>query len=250
LKYFIEISYKGTAYHGWQIQNNAHSVQQEINDCLSKILGIPIMVQGSGRTDTGVHCLQQFAHFETPTKVSTKPFLKATNAILPADISIQQLYSVKEEAHARFSALSRKYIYKITHKKSPFQTEYAYLYHKELDVPNMQKAADMLLDWQDYTAFSKTNSNNKHNLCAISEAYFEQKKDMLLFHIKANRFLRGMVRLIMGALLHVGANKLSLRDFNTLLQAKKISGKRYAIPAHGLYLAAVEYPKDIFIRNS
>ena len=249
MKYFIEISYKGTAYHGWQIQNNAHSVQQEINDCISKILGKPIMVQGSGRTDTGVHCLQQFAHFESQNKVLAKPFLKAINAVLPTDISIQQLYKVKEDAHARFSALSRKYIYKITHKKSPFLTDYAYLYHKELDISSMQKAADLLLKWQDYTAFSKTNSNNKNNLCAISEAYFEEQKDMLLFHIKANRFLRGMVRIIMGALMHVGANKITVAEFKVMLQSKNITGKRYAVPAHGLYLAKVEYPADIFIQD-
>jgi tRNA pseudouridine38-40 synthase len=246
LKYFLEISYKGTAYHGWQIQNNAHSVQQELNECLGKILGEPIMVQGSGRTDTGVHCLQQFAHFETTKNIVELAFIKSINAILPKDISVQNVRQVTAESHARFSATSRAYIYKITQKKDPFLTEYAFFYHQPLDIAKMQQASKLLLNWQDYTAFSKTNSNNTHNLCDIKEAYWEQQNQLLFFNIKANRFLRGMVRLLTGALLQVGSQKINLQDFETILYSKKIVGKRYAVPANGLYLRAVEYPNNIF----
>lgn len=249
MKYFIQIAYKGTAYHGWQIQQNARSVQQEISEGISKILRQEILVQGSGRTDTGVHCLQQFAHFEHEVKLDKHLFLRRINSLLPADISIDDLLLVQPEAHARFSALSRKYLYKITQKKDPFLTDYAFFHYRSLDLKNMQKAADLLLTWEDYTAFSKTNSNNEHNLCKVTHAYFEQQKHMLLFHIEANRFLRGMVRLITGALLQVGQQNIAVKDLENLLKSKKITGKRYAVPAHGLYLESVQYPEEIFIKD-
>ncbi|MBT32148.1 MAG: tRNA pseudouridine(38-40) synthase TruA [Thalassobius sp.] len=249
MKYFIEVSYKGSAYHGWQIQKNASSVQEVINDCFSKILQQKIEVYGSGRTDTGVHCLQQFAHFVTENQINTKDLAHRSNAFLPKDIAIKSIKAVTEDAHARFSALSRKYIYKITTEKNPFLTNFAYQLYAPLHLKKMQEAADMLLQWQDYTAFSKTNAGNEHHLCDISEAFWKVDGNMLYFQITANRFLRGMVRLITGALLQVGMEKMSLEDFKNMLESKKRDTRRFAVPAQGLYLTEVKYPDEIFINE-
>ncbi|MEM1134887.1 MAG: tRNA pseudouridine(38-40) synthase TruA [Bacteroidota bacterium] len=247
MKYFIEISYKGTAYHGWQIQKNALSVQEVINNCLTKILRTDIVVYGSGRTDTGVHCLQQFAHFETIEQLDIHYLLKRCNAFLPSDIAIKQILPVIPDAHARFSALSRKYIYKISPYKNPFLIDFAYQLFHPLNLERMQEAADLLIKWEDYTAFSKTNSDVEHHLCRIAKAYWQEEHELICFHIIANRFLRGMVRLLTGALLQVGMDKISVNQFKSLLILKQRNTQRFAVPPQGLYLSEVKYPEDIFL---
>ena len=249
MKYFIEVSYKGTAYHGWQIQKNACSVQEVINDCFSKILQKKIDVYGSGRTDTGVHCLQQYAHFESETILETTHLIHRCNSFLPKDITIKNIKPVNEDAHARFSAISRKYIYKISTVKDPFLQEFAYHLFAPLDIKEMQEASNLLLNWEDYIAFSKTNVGNEHHLCDITKAIWQKENNLILFQITANRFLRGMVRLITGALLQVGMKKMSISNFKQMLESKKRDTRRFAVPAHGLYLAEVKYPEAIFLNN-
>jgi tRNA pseudouridine38-40 synthase len=247
MRYFLEIAYQGTNYAGWQKQENALSVQAEIEKALKIILKEEIAITGSGRTDTGVHASQQFAHFETANPLKEN-LGKSLNAILPKDISLLGIYEVKEDAHSRFDAIRRTYQYKIIHKKNPFLENLATFIPYTLDISLMQAAAQKLLLYTEFESFSKVKANTKHFRCQIEKANFFYSKDVfsqtdvLLFEISANRFLWGMVRAIVGTLLEVGRKKISVEHFETIIMARNRARAAAAAPPQGLYLSEVSYP--------
>lgn len=248
MRYFIEISYNGKNYAGWQVQENAIGVQNIIENCLSKLLKNPIEIQGSGRTDKGVHCAKQFAHFDCPEIPFAKPdFLHKINAFLPKDIAIRQIYEVNQTAHARFDAVSRTYIYVISNRKNPFLHELSYQFNKPLNFNEMRLAANLLKENDDFTSFSKLHSASETNLCKIKNLEITPKGDFIFFTITANRFLRGMVRLLVGSLLEIGLQKMSVAQLETLINAKDVRKAPAAVPAEGLFLVNVIYPNKIFI---
>lgn len=247
-RFFLEISYNGTAYHGWQVQPNAHTVQAELTEKLSVLLKHEINLVGSGRTDTGVHCRQQFAHFDTNRELDDLPgFTHKLNAFLPEDIFIARIRPVTPDAHARFSALSRTYEYWLSIRKNPLLPKLAYCFSKEVDVDKMNYAAALLLSYEDFKAFSKVHADVKHHRCDVMYARWKPKGEVWVFTIRANRFLRGMVRLITGSLLEVGTGRLGIEDFEERIKQKTRGNERFSVPAHGLYLTQVTYPKDIFM---
>jgi tRNA pseudouridine38-40 synthase len=246
MRYFIELSYKGTNYHGWQIQENADSVQAQLNKALATILRQPIETLGSGRTDTGVHATQQFAHFdiENPVADATK-LVYRLNAILPFDIAVKQIFLVSDETHARFDAISRSYEYHITTQKSPFLKDLSYFFPNSVDIKLMNEAATKLLGEKDFASFSKVHTDVNNFFCTISRAEWEQKADMLIFHITANRFLRGMVRAIVGTLLEVGLKKITVSDFENIITLKNRNTAGRNAPPEGLFLTEVKYPVGV-----
>lgn len=250
MRYFIEISYNGKNYAGWQVQENAIGVQNIIENCLSKLLKNPIEIQGSGRTDKGVHCPKQFAHFDCPEiPFSKSDFLHKINAFLPKDITIRQIYEVTETAHARFDAISRTYLYAISTKKNPFLHELSYQFNKPLNFEEMRLAANILKENEDFTSFSKLHSASETNLCKIKEIKIETKENFIFFTITANRFLRGMIRLLVGTLLEVGLKKMSIEQLLTLINIKDVRKTPAAVPAEGLFLVNVIYPDKIFLKE-
>lgn len=246
-RYFIEFAYRGTHYHGWQFQKNAHSVQAEMEKALSVILKQPSYLTGSGRTDTGVHATQQFAHFDTALNLEEADFVQRINGVLPKDIAVYSLLKVKNDAHARFDAKWRSYLYKITLRKEPFEEERAWLLYYIPSVDKMNEASKLLLEHEDFQCFSKVHTDVNHFNCKIKEAYWEQNGNQLLFHITANRFLRGMVRTIVGTLVQVGLGRLDSDQFQEILDSKNRRQAKAASPAQGLYLCKVVYPQEIFI---
>ncbi|MBT0812242.1 tRNA pseudouridine(38-40) synthase TruA [Litoribacter ruber] len=246
-RYFLELAYKGTAYHGWQVQENAHTVQAELNKALSTLLRRDVETMGSGRTDTGVHAMQQFVHFDHHEKLEPQNFLKRVNALLPSDIACYRLLPVKNEAHTRFDALWRSYEYHVTLRKNPFSEEQAWYCFYKLDVDKMNRAAELLLSHTDFECFSKVKTSVNNFRCEIKTARWEQNSESLIFHITANRFLRGMVRAIVGTLVKVGTGKMDMEGFRQVLlsQDRRIAGS--SAPAHGLFLSRITYPEDIFI---
>lgn len=249
MRYFLQISYKGTQYHGWQVQQNAKSIQAIINDTLSQILGEEIRVTGSGRTDTGVHAVQQYAHFDTTQKLNPDEHMYRFNALLPHDISIQAVLPVADNAHSRFDAQQRTYQYHIHQQKNPFLYGYSYYFRPELDLERMNLAAAQLAssNERDYECFSKSRSSQQNYFCTIEMAEWQKKDNSrLVFHISANRFLRNMVRAIVGTMLDIGMHKISLEDFENILQSKDRKKAGRSVPAEGLYLSQVNYPPKIF----
>lgn len=247
-RFFIELSYRGTNYHGWQIQNNAHSVQSELNKALSILLKEDISTIGAGRTDTGVHAKYFVAHFDTkhPELIEKKDFIYHLNQILPTDISIKSTKHVKPEAHARFDATSRTYEYIICRNKDPFWLELAWMYHGHLDIELMNKATKHLFSYIDFTSFSKVGSDVKTSNCKIISAQWEEKDNLLTFNITADRFLRNMVRAIVGTLVEVGRERISVGKFSEIMAAKNRSLAGSSAPAEGLYLTNIEYPSNLF----
>lgn len=247
-RYFLEISYDGSAYHGWQVQKNAVSVQEKINDGLSKKLREDIQCTGSGRTDTGVHALMQVAHFDSTTVIKDpKTFLFQLNSMLPNDISANQLFAVNADASARFDAESRSYIYRIHQSKNPFLQGKSYFFTRKLDLELMNKACDILLQWTDFEAFSKVHTDVKTFQCNITAACWKHDNGKLVFSVTANRFLRGMVRTLVGTMLDLGENKISLADFQAVLESRDRRRAGRSVPACGLYLSNIEFPKTIKI---
>ena len=245
-RYFIEISYKGKNYHGWQVQPHAISVQEVLNDCLTKLLKQEVHVVGAGRTDTGVHAKQLFAHFDLVKKVKdVSQFLSRLNSFLPKDIAAKSLLEVGEEAHARFDANARTYEYYVVQQKNPFEEDSAYLVYKPLNIEVMNQAAKRLFEFQDFTSFSKSDTQTKTNNCKIMQAYWEKREGLLVFTIQADRFLRNMVRAIVGTLLEVGLGKMTEEEFVKVIESKDRSQAGTSVPAHALYLREVSYPKDI-----
>lgn len=246
-RYFLELSYKGTAFHGWQIQNNAFTVQECLESSLSTYLRQPITVMGSGRTDTGVHATMQVCHFDLKEGTLGENFLKGINSILPREISIHSVRPVKPDAHARFDAFRRSYFYRIIFQKSPFLDDLAWLYFHPLDVEKMNQAAQVLLRHEDFECFSKVHTEVTHFRCQIISARWEQKDDQLLFHITANRFLRGMVRAIVGTLIEVGLGFRKVEEMDELILSRNRAKAGKAAPAKGLFLSQILYPKDIYL---
>lgn len=248
-RYFIELSYRGTNYHGWQIQENAHSVQAELNKALSILLKEDISTLGAGRTDTGVHAKYFIAHFDTnhPELLAKSDFIYHLNHIVPLDISIKSIKAVKPEAHARFDATSRTYEYIICKEKDPFWLNMAWLYTGELNVDLMNQAIKYLFSYSDFTSFSKVGSDVKTSICKINSAKWEEKENLLVFTISADRFLRNMVRAIIGTLIDVGRKKISIERFSEIIAAQNRSLAGSSAPAEGLYLTNIDYPKELFL---
>lgn len=244
-RYFIELMYDGTAYHGWQIQPNSSTVQEQINLSLSTVLGEEVNVVGAGRTDTAVHAKQMFAHFDSAVEFGMDELVFKLNSFLKNDISIVRVFKVGDSAHSRFDAISRKYEYIIHKNKNPFLINKAWHFHKNLDIDAMNEAAKFLMNYNDFTSFSKLHTQTKTNNCTIIFAKWEERGDTLVFSIEADRFLRNMVRAIVGTLVAVGEKKLSIQDFIEIIESKDRSKAGVSVPAHGLYLVKVEYPKDI-----
>ncbi len=247
-RYFIRLSYRGTNYHGWQLQPNAVSVQEVIVKTLSTILGETIEVTGAGRTDTGVHASCFYAHFDTKSNLSRRAdkFVFQCNGLLPDDIAIQKLIPVKAEAHARFDARSRTYEYRISREKNPFSTDLSMFYYGKLSLSLMQEASDYFIREADFTSFSRLHSPTKTNICKIIEAGWVDKNNELIFTITADRFLRNMVRAIIGTLLQVGTGKIKAIEIEAILLKKNRSEAGPSAPAQGLFLTNIIYPKNIF----
>ncbi len=244
-RYFIQLSYFGKHYHGWQVQENeACTVQQVVQDKLSILLQEKIDITGCGRTDTGVHAEDYFAHFDSVKEGlgDDDKYLYRFNKILPEDIAIHKLFRVKDNAHARFDATSRTYQYRIHKNKNAFLSNFSLHRYGDLNIEAMNHAAALLLNTKDFTSFSKTNTQVKTNNCKVSEAFwFTAGEDKFIFKITADRFLRNMVRAIVGTLLEVGSNKLSPEEFKTIIESKNRSNAGLSVAAHGLYLTRVEY---------
>ena len=246
MRYFIDISYDGSNYHGWQIQPNADTVQHQINLAFSTILNEEINVLGAGRTDTGVHAKKMIAHFDTNQTIDFEKFKYRINGFLKNDISLNDIYKVKEDAHARFSAISRTYEYRVSRTKNPFSVN-SYFLLRDLDFQSMKKACKFLHGSHDYTSFAKLHSENYTNNCEVYIANWKEDENSLIFTIKANRFLRNMVRAIVGTLIEIGEGKISFSDIETILMSKDRAKAGYSVPAKGLSLIDVEYPKEIRI---
>ena len=246
MRFFIELSYKGTNYHGWQEQPNANTVQAEINRALSTILNTNIEVIGAGRTDTGVHANQMFAHFDCDIDFDIQNLMFKLNSFLPSDIAIKDIFKVKEDANCRFDALSRTYQYHIIQKKDPFNKT-AYFLQNDLDIKAMNEACKYIIGKQDFTSFSKVNTQTFTNNCDVMFAQWEVVNTNLIFTIKADRFLRNMVRAIVGTLLDVGFGKIIAADVTKIIAAKDRSKSGVSVPAHALFLIEVKYLNKIRI---
>ncbi len=244
-RYLIEISYKGTNFHGWQIQPNATTIQETLEKCLSILLKENVCITGSGRTDTGVHCKQQFAHFDSDIDIDSLVFLKKINALLPQDIAVNDILKVSKECHARFSALKRTYHYVISTRKDPFNKGLAWVLYQKPDFETLQEAAKALLKFTDFEAFCKYHSDVNTFECSLYESNWTCNDHFLIYTISANRFLRGMVRIIVGNLIKVGLGKLTIEELEEALSSKNHSLTRNSAPSDGLYLAKVEYPEHL-----
>lgn len=246
MRYFIELAYKGKNYHGWQIQPDANSVQEELNKALSTVLREEINIVGAGRTDAGVHASQMFAHFDVSKSLEDN-YLYKLNSILPDDIVINNLFLVDDEAHARFDAVSRSYEYKIWLGRNPFLLDSCWQIHsQELNVEAMNNAAKLLLNYTDFECFSKVKTDVFTFNCNITNAVWKQNGNELVFYISANRFLRNMVRAIVGTLIEVGLGKITEEDFRAIIESKNRSNAGMSAPAKGLFLTKVEYS---YIKN-
>ncbi|TDK49961.1 tRNA pseudouridine(38-40) synthase TruA [Algoriphagus formosus] len=246
-RYFLELSYHGKPFHGWQIQKNAFSVQESIESALSTFFQKPTTIMGSGRTDTGVHASHQVCHFDCDVAFEPERLLKALNGILPKEIAIKRIREVEKDANARFDAIERSYFYRIIFQKSPFQDELAWTLFANPDLEKMNLGANFLLGEQDFEAFSKVHTEVNHFRCQIKKAYWEQKDGELLFHITANRFLRGMVRAIVGTLVDIGLGKRLPEDMPKIIASKDRAQAGKAAPAKGLFLCKVIYPESIYL---
>ena len=246
-RYFLKLAYNGSNYHGWQIQDNAPSVQETINTAISTQTGFEINLSGCGRTDTGVHAREFYAHFDLDKTIDDREkFVFKLNSFLPSDIVIFDLIPVHPEANARFDALSRTYEYHITRSKDPFRNDLAYSLFGDLDIEKMNVAIEILKEYTDFTSFSKLHTQVKTNNCKITEAYWKQNEDLLVFNITADRFLRNMVRAIVGTLLEIGKGKSNIEYLRKIINAKDRSKAGFSVPAQGLYLTKIQYPKTIF----
>ena len=246
MRYFIELSYDGTPFVGWQRQTAGDSVQSCLEDALSILFRKTISTVGAGRTDAGVHAHQMFAHVDLDELIDQNLRFRL-NKLLPKEIAVQNIIAVSQDAHARFDAVSRSYRYHITTQKNPFLQKRSYQFAKPLDVELMNQAAKILIDHEDFKCFSKSKTDVKTYICNIQHAHWQQEGSELVFFIKANRFLRNMVRAIVGSLIEVGLRKISISDFEAIIVSRDRSQAGYSVPAHGLYLECINYPKHIFV---
>ena len=243
----MDISYRGTNYNGWQIQPNAVTMQEEIEKALSTLLKSETPITGSGRTDTGVHARQQIAHFDTEDKIDPKDLTYKLNSFLGEDISVNSIRRVSGDVNARFSAISRKYHYHIHQAKDPFKVELSYYFRPTLNVDLISEGCEIIKGWQNFECFSKVHTEVNHFNCDIFQAKWVQEGSNHLFEITANRFLRGMVRAVVGTLIDVGLAKTSMDDLKRILESNNRSEAGRAVPPRGLYLQEVTYPSDIYI---
>ena len=246
MRYFVVFSYFGKHYHGWQNQPNAITVQEVLEKTFSTLLRMPIALVGAGRTDAGVHAKEMCAHFDVEQPLENlESIVYKANAFLPEDISVATLFEVGKDAHARFDAVGRTYEYWVTQEKNPFYTEAAYYVKHPLNLDVMNAAANILLEYKDFECFSKTHTDVKTFLCDVRQAVWEQKEDRLVFTITADRFLRNMVRAIVGTLLAIGCGKLSVAEMHTIIKSKDRGQAGASVPAKGLYLTKIKYPNTI-----
>ena len=242
MRFFIQLSYNGTNYHGWQIQPNATSVQETLTKALSVVLNKKdIEIMGAGRTDSGVHASQMYAHFDYENEIDSQTIVHKLNSFLPKDIAASNIILVDENAHARFDATQRTYEYKINSSKNVFLDKLSWYYNKELNVNAMNESAELLLKFIDFQCFSKVHTDVNTFNCSITEAFWKTENDQLIFTISADRFLRNMVRSIVGTLVYVGLGKISKADFQTIIESKDRKKAGFSVPAHGLYLTKIKY---------
>lgn len=246
LRYFFQISYKGTNYHGWQIQQNAISIQQVIQEKLNLLSKHAIEITGSGRTDAGVHAKQQFFHVDLQAEIEVEDFQYHLNSILPKDILVRSIMKVMPEAHARFDATARSYEYYIIPHKDPFKLNEAYIYNRNINIEKLNAASSILVGKHNFESLSKVKTQVNNFNCEVFHAYWKQEGDAIVFHIQANRFLRGMVRATVGTLLMVNEGKIEINAINGILDSKDRSKAGRSVPADGLYLSKINYPIHIF----
>jgi tRNA pseudouridine38-40 synthase len=249
MRYFFEIAYHGAAYSGWQSQPNAVGIQAVVEDALTKLLREEISITGSGRTDAGVHCEQQFFHADIEKEFDRATLLAKLNAFLPKSVAIHTIRAVQPEASARYDAYERTYHYRITRVKDPFTEGLALFYFRPLDIDAMNRAAATMLGEHDFACFSKVQTDVKHFRCDMKKAEWREDGSRLEFTITANRFLRGMVRAVVGTLLDVGSGRTSLREFQAIVQSGDRKKAGANAPPHGLYLSRVKYHSRIFVKE-
>lgn len=248
MRYFLYLGYNGKNYNGWQVQPNGITVQQRLEEALSLLLREPVSVTGAGRTDAGVHARLMVAHFDWREPLSDLSFwTHKLNRVLPPDIAIYEIRPVKPDAHARFDACARTYKYYVTHRKDPFNRELVYRVQMPLDYDRMNEACRILFDYIDFTSFSKLHTDVKTNNCRIYEAGWQQEGDVWVFTIRADRFLRNMVRSIVGTLLEVGRGKMTLEGFRRVIEAKNRCSAGTSVPGQALFLCDVQYPPELFL---
>ncbi|MET3981685.1 tRNA pseudouridine38-40 synthase [Mucilaginibacter sp. UYP25] len=246
-RYFIELAYDGTNYHGWQVQPNAVTVQEVLDKALTTLLRQPIETIGCGRTDTGVHATEYFAHIDVQS-INDKSLVidkRSLNALLPHDIAIKNIVPVHPEAHARFDAKLRSYEYHIHFEKNPFLNGYSWLIRDKPDLELMNRAAAIVMEYTDFSCFSKSNTQVKTNNCKIAKAEWAETKNGIVFHISADRFLRNMVRAIVGTLLQVGRGEMQPEEIRKVIDSKNRSKAGTSVPACGLYLTEIKYPYSL-----
>ena len=249
-RYFIELSFDGTHYHGWQIQPNSLSIQQTLSEAASAVLREEISFTGSGRTDSGVHAINYTAHFDTaysPNHLQEINLVYKLNRILPADIAVKIIKQVNPEAHARFSALNRSYNYYICKCKDPFWINRAWLMERDLDFDAMKEATRLLLRFDDFEAFTKANTQVNHFRCMLLEAGWTKEDHIWRFHIRADRFLRNMVRAIVGTITDVGLGKIDIQQMENIIKSKNRSNAGYSVPGCGLYFMGADYPPEVYV---
>ncbi|MEN9488158.1 MAG: hypothetical protein RL494_423 [Bacteroidota bacterium] len=242
MRYFIEFAYNGKNYHGWQYQPNAMSIQETLNNVFSTLLQEKIDIMGAGRTDAGVHAKQMYGHFDTDCCIDNAKFIHKANSFLPKDIVVFDIIPVHTEAHARFDATSRTYQYHISTFKNVFTTDLTWYSTKDLDIDSMNEAAKVLLNFTNFKCFSKTNTDVNTYNCKITAAFWKVEKEELIFTITADRFLRNMVRAIVGTLVNIGLHKITIENFITIIENQNRENAGFSVPAQGLFLTNIEYP--------
>lgn len=249
MRYFLKLSYDGSIFHGWQRQPNASSVQQTIEEALSKILRKETCIVGAGRTDTGVHARMMYAHFDCENLSDTSAVVSSLNKMVGKEIAIEDILSVSDSAHARFDAVSRTYQYVISLRKDPFNYSYSHFMHSMPDIDKMNQGASLLLKTDDFTSFAKLHADTKTNICKVSEAFwrYDESNRTLVFQISADRFLRNMVRSIVGTLLEIGKGKCDIPGLSVVINKKDRCAAGMSMPAKGLFLTNIVYPSSIFI---
>lgn len=248
-RYFLELAYKGTNYSGFQVQQNSITIQSELEKALNTFFKQPISLTGSSRTDAGVHALQNYFHFDTHISIEEKQ-LYNINAILPPDIVVKAIFPVPDTAHCRFDAISREYKYFIYNQKSPFLNDRAWFYPYKLDKLQLDLAAKTLIGTMDFTSFSKKNTQVNNFICIIHKSEWLLEGDCLIYNVQGNRFLRGMVRGLVGTMVRVARGIITVQEFEEIIHAKNAAKADFTTPAHGLFLAAVNYPKDLLNKAS
>ena len=247
-RYFLELGYNGLRYSGFQRQQNANSIQAEVEKAFATLQREPVEMTGSSRTDTGVHALQNFFHFDYAGLIHPQ-FVYKMNAVLPPDIVVRNLYPVAPAAHARFDALSREYRYFVYQQKNPFLHDRAYYHPYRVDLNVLQEAAGLIRTYHDFSAFAKRNSQVKTHQCTIYASEWKEQADCLVYTVRANRFLRGMVRGLTGTMLLAGRGKITLQELRTIIELKDNRNADFSVPGWGLFLAGVEYPEGALLTS-